>query len=154
MEKINMRTIKRIVSKYQGDYENPILPVLQEIQGKYNYLPRKALEMVSELLGVSRSTIYGIVTFYAQFSMEKRGRYLVRLCNGTACHVKGSIRIKQILKQEFGLEEGKTTSDNKFTLQEVACLGSCFLSPVMMINSNYFGNLTPEKARIILKGLK
>ncbi len=154
MEKIRRKTIEKIVARYQTKGASALLPVLQEIQGRYNYLPRKALEMVSELWSIPKSRMYAVITFYAQFSLEKRGKYLIRLCNGTACHVRGGERIKEVLKKEYGLQEGKTTSDGKFTLQEVACLGSCFLSPVMMINDTYYGNLTVEKALGILKRLK
>lgn len=130
------------------------LELLQEIQNKYNYVPLKHLEKISEELGISRSKLFGILTFYAQFSTEKKGKYLIRLCDGTACHVKGAAEIRKFLEEKYGLKNGKTTPDGRFTLQEVACLGSCFLAPVMMINERYYGNLTPEKAKKIIESLK
>jgi len=154
MKRVNKKSIEKIVSKYRGKERESLLSILQEIQGKYNYLPRKALELVSELLQVPGSKIYGLATFYTQFSLKERGKYLIRICEGTACHVKGSLRIKEALEKEFGLHEGETTPDGKFTLQLVACLGSCFLAPVMMVNSTYYGNLTSRKAISILKELK
>ncbi len=154
MEKINRKTIEKIVAKHKEKGPDAVLPVLQDIQKKYNYLPEKALRWTAALLRISKSRLYGVVTFYTQFSLEKRGRYLIRFCDGTACHVKGGPQIKQALKDKYKIQEGKTTPDGKFTLQEVACLGSCFLSPVMMINNVYYGNLTVEKALNIFKELK
>ncbi|HIE43182.1 MAG TPA: NADH-quinone oxidoreductase subunit NuoE [Candidatus Omnitrophica bacterium] len=154
MKRINKKSIEKIASKYRGKEKVSLLSILQEIQTKYNYLPKRALEMVCELLDVPKSKIYGLATFYTQFSMKERGKYLIRICEGTACHAKGSQRIKELLKKTFGLQEGETTPDKKFTLQIVACVGSCFLSPVMMVDSTYYGNLTPEKATNILKELK
>lgn len=148
------RKLKRILAKYVGKGASVILPVLQEIQQAYNYLPREALVRTSQFLNIPASRIFGIVTFYSQFSLEKRGKHLIRLCDGTACHVKGSRAIREALKEKYGLVEGKTTPDGKFTLQEVACLGSCFLSPVLMVDAQYYGNLTAEKALNVFKNLK
>jgi len=147
------KRIEEIVRKFAGK-KGYFLSLLQEIQRKYNYLPLKVLEEIAEQLEIPKSKIFGLATFYSQFSFEKRGKYLIKICEGTACHVKGSRRIREILEEEFGLEKGKTTKDGKFTLEVVACLGSCFLAPVMMVNSTYYGNLTPEKAVKILKCLK
>ena len=151
--KVSKKVIEEFVSKYKGK-KDFFLALLQDIQNKYNYLPEEVLEKVCEGLDISKSKIFGLVTFYAQFSMEERGRYVIKLCEGTACHIKGSRRIKEALEENFKLQEGKTTSDKKFTLQVVACLGSCFLAPMMMVNSTYYGNLTPEKAVNVLKKLK
>ena len=153
MVKVQRKSIEKIVSGYKGKEKSSLLSILQDIQAKYNYLPRRALELVCEILDVPSSKIYGLATFYAQFSMKERGKYLIRLCEGTACHVNGSQRIKEVLQQTFGLEEGETTPDKKFTLQIVACVGSCFLAPVMMVDSTYYGKLTPAKAVTILKEL-
>ena len=112
------------------------------------------LEKLAEYLEVSKSKLFGLATFYSQFSFEKRGKYFVKICEGTACHVKGSRRIRALLERDFGFKKGKTTKDGKFTFEVVACLGSCFLAPVMMVNSGYYGNLTSEKAVKILKGLQ
>jgi len=154
MRRVDKKSIESIVAGYRGKKKVSPLLILQEIQTRYNYLPKRALELACEILDIPKSKIYGLATFYAQFSMKERGKYFIRLCEGTACHIKGSRRIKDSLKNAFGLVEGETTPDKKFTLQTVACLGSCFLSPAMMINSTYYGNLTPEKAVNILKELK
>lgn len=130
------------------------LELLQDIQNRKNYIPLKLLENMCKNLEISKSKIFGVLTFYAQFTTEKRGRYLIKLCNGTACHVKGAREIKNALEKKYGLKDGRTTPDGKFTLQEVACLGSCFLAPVMMINNQYYGNLTAERALSIFRNLK
>ncbi len=130
------------------------LELLEEIQEKENYIPLEKLEKICEELEIPKSKIFGVLTFYSYFSTSPIGKYLIRVCCGTACHVKGSKKIIEMLKNEFELEDGKTTDDGKFTLQVVACLGSCFLAPVMMVNSSYFGNLDDEKAKKILRSLK
>jgi len=130
------------------------LEILQEIQEDKNYIPMDYLGEVCKRNKIPKAKIYGVLTFYAQFSTVPRGKYLIRLCEGTACHVKGSQKIKEMLEKEYGLENGKTTADMKFTLQVVACLGSCFMAPCMMINNNYYGNLDVEKVKKIINSLK
>jgi len=145
--------LKKAIARYKGA-RGALLPVLQEVQRRYNYLPAFALKVISQELGISRSTIYGLVTFYAQFSLKERGKYIIRLCEGTACHVRGSHAIRETVKKTLGLENDGTTVDKRFTLQTVACLGTCFLAPVMMVNSAYYGGLTISKALAALKELK
>lgn len=145
--------IEEILEKFKNK-KMTNLELLQEIQKKFNYIPVELLNEICEKLEIPKSKVYGILTFYSQFSTTPRGKYLIRICEGTACHVKGSRRIRELLEKEFFLKPGETTEDRKFTLEVVNCLGSCFLAPVMMINSNYYGNLTPEKAIKILKSLK
>ncbi|MCM8772371.1 MAG: NAD(P)H-dependent oxidoreductase subunit E [Candidatus Omnitrophica bacterium] len=130
------------------------LEILQYIQEKYNYVPVDLLKKICKELEIPKSKIFGILTFYAQFSTQERGKYLIRVCDGTACHVKGGSKIINMLKKEFDLEDGKTTADKKFTLQIVACLGSCFMAPVCMVNSSYYGNMDENKFKKILKNLK
>ncbi|MCM8788581.1 MAG: NAD(P)H-dependent oxidoreductase subunit E [Candidatus Omnitrophica bacterium] len=141
------------IDRYKGK-KGYYLDLLQNIQNRKNYIPLTLLKRICDELDIPESKIFGVLTFYAQFTTEKRGKYLVKLCDGTACHVKGAREIKRVLEKKYELINGKTTPDGRFTLQEVACLGSCFLAPVMMINEKYFGNLTPEKALSILKNLK
>ncbi|MCM8821930.1 MAG: NAD(P)H-dependent oxidoreductase subunit E [Candidatus Omnitrophica bacterium] len=141
------------IDKYKNK-KGYYLELLQDIQGRKNYIPVSLLKKICKQLDIPESKIFGVLTFYSQFTTEKRGKYLVKLCDGTACHVKGAREVKRILERKYGLTNGKTTADGRFTLQEVACLGSCFLAPVMMINQRYFGNLTPEKALSIFKNLK
>ena len=154
MKKINKTDIEKIIAKYQGKKKIPLLALLQDIQAQYNYLPPEVLNIVSQELALPKSKIYGLVTFYAQFSLEERGKYIIKVCEGTACHVKGGANIKEQAKKSTGLEGDGTDSDKKFTLQTVACLGTCFLAPVMMVNSVYYGSLTSAKVSTILKELK
>ncbi|HOK56674.1 MAG TPA: NAD(P)H-dependent oxidoreductase subunit E [bacterium] len=148
-----MNEIKEIIEEIENkNFSN--LEILQYLQEKYNYVPIETLKKICEEIEIPRSKIFGILTFYSQFSTEERGKYLIRVCDGTACHVKGGSKIIEMLKREFKLENGKTTEDKKFTLQVVACLGSCFLAPVCMINSSYYGNMDENKFKKILEKLK
>ena len=131
--------------------ETNLIGALQEIQETFGYLPRAALEALSRRARIPLSRIYGVVTFYAQFYTEPRGRHTVLCCRGTACHVRGAARVLDAVKQELGIDEGESTPDLTFYLETVACLGTCFLAPVMMIDSEYFGNLTPRKVETILR---
>ncbi|MCS7152301.1 MAG: NAD(P)H-dependent oxidoreductase subunit E [Endomicrobia bacterium] len=130
------------------------LEILQLLQEKFNFVPMDYLNKICEMLEIPKSKIYGILTFYSQFSTNERGKYLIRICDGTACHVKGATKLIEMLKRNYHLEDGKTTQDKKFTLQVVACLGGCFLAPVCMINSHYHGSLDENKLKNILESLK
>ena len=127
------------------------IPVLQAIQEVYGYLPRQAMEYAAKQLRIPFSRIYGVATFYAQFHLTPRGENIIRVCQGTACHVRGAAKIVDALKEQLGIEVGETTEDLKFTLESVACIGACGLAPVIMINNDTFGRLTPEKIKEILK---
>ena len=131
--------------------QSSLIGVLQDVQGRFGYLPPKALEEISRRTKVRLSRIYGVVTFYAQFYTEPRGRHTVLCCRGTACHVKGAARVLDAVKRVLGIEEGESTPDLEFYLETVACLGTCFLAPVMMIDDQYYGKLTPQRAETILK---
>ncbi|MCD6559765.1 MAG: NADH-quinone oxidoreductase subunit NuoE [Palaeococcus sp.] len=142
---------------YIYNYEpNPssLIPLLQKTQENFGYLPREALEEISKYLNIPLSRVYGVATFYAQFRFEPLGKYVVRICHGTACHVNGAVNISQAIREEVGIEEGQTTEDGLITLERVACLGCCSLAPVIMINDKVFGKLTPEKVRKLMKKLK
>jgi NADH-quinone oxidoreductase subunit E len=128
-----------------------LIGVLQAVQERFGYLPRPALAEVSRRAKIPLSRIHGVVTFYAQFYTEPRGRHTVRCCSGTACHVKGGARVLEAVRRELGIDEGETTPDMMFYLETVACLGTCFLAPVMMIDSQYYGLLTPQKIARILQ---
>ncbi len=127
-----------------------LIPLLQAVQETYGYVPPETLEPVAGHLGLFPSEVEGVVTFYAGFSLEPKGRYVVRVCRGTACHVRGGRSILRLMKQELGLEEGETDEAYRFTLETVACLGACFLAPTMMVNRTYYGRLAPAKVRTIL----
>lgn len=145
-----MPTIQTILKKYRGN-RGSLISVLQEAQESYGYLPGPVLEQVAVGMDIPLSEVYGVATFYSQFHLEKRGWNTIRVCRGTACHVKGGRGILRAIEQELGITPGETTPDYKFTLETVACLGACFLAPVMMINRDYFGRLTPQKAVNVLK---
>ena len=152
VESIDLGKMREIIASYNESIsESDLIPILQQTQAAYGYLPRAALEEIANVTSIPRSKIFGVVTFYAQCSMIPRGRHTIKICNGTACHVKGSMGIRAKVKQVLCVEEGHTTADFKFTLESVACLGTCFLAPVIMIGERYYGKLTPEKAEEIIK---
>jgi NADH:ubiquinone oxidoreductase subunit E len=128
-----------------------LIPVLQEIQEAFGYIPPEAIIPVAETLRIYPSQVQGVLTFYAGLSTEPKGKFVVRVCRGTACHVKGGRSILRFIKRELGLEEGETSPDYQFTLETVACLGACFLAPTMMVNKTYYGRLSPPKVASILK---
>lgn len=143
--------VKDVLDGLSAAPETNLIGALQEIQERLGYLPRAALEGVSQRSRIPLSRIYGVVTFYAQFYTEPRGRHTILCCRGTACHVRGAARVLDAVKEQLGIDEGESTPDLMFYLETVACLGTCFLAPVMMIDSEYFGNLTPSKVETILR---
>jgi len=130
---------------------NDLVPILQQVQKAYGYLPKPILMAVSDRTGISASQIYGVATFYEQFYLEPHGRHTVRCCRGTACHVKGGHNIIKAIKQNLGVEPNETTEDMRYTFETVACLGTCFLAPVMMVNNDYYGHLNTGKIKSILE---
>ncbi len=131
--------------------KDELIPILQNVQKAYGYLPPPVLTWVSRQTGIPTSRMYGVITFYAQFYTEPHGRHTVRCCQGTACHVKNGRRIAETISSELGVAEGATTGDMRFTFETVACLGTCFLAPVIMVDGDYYGQLTPDKIASILK---
>ena len=131
-----------------------MIPILQDAQEIYGYLPGEVLRLIARQLGMSLSKVYGVATFYSQFKLAKRGKYLLSLCRGTACHVKGSEKLLQYLYGLLGIRPGETTSDGKFTLQTVNCVGACAKAPNIMINNVVYGNLDEPKLKKLLEGLK
>jgi len=138
---------------YRGT-EGSLIPVLQKAQDIFGFLPREVIEYVAKALGLRTAKVYGVATFYTQFRFEPVGKYLIMLCMGTACHVNGARIIEDAITDELGIVDGETTPDNLFTLSNVACLGCCSLSPVMMINGETYGNLTRDKVKKVLDELK
>ncbi len=139
----------------RGNNQSSIISILQDIQEKYRYLPVEILEYVSKKMDLSPAKIFGVATFYENFSLEPKGKYIIKICDGTACHVKKSMPVLEALKKELGLSEGKqTTDDLLFTIETVSCLGACGLAPVITINDEVHGKMTPDKAVDIIKGLK
>ena len=152
-EKSDLSKLTPVFEAFAGD-NHALISILQKAQEIYGYLPKEAIELISEKTGIAASEIMGVATFYTQFRFEPVGKYLIMLCQGTACHVNGSELILQTVKDELGIEDGQTTADGLFSLKCVACLGCCSLSPVMMINEDTYGSLTPEKTKKILKELR
>ncbi|MBE6021120.1 MAG: NADH-quinone oxidoreductase subunit NuoE [Clostridiales bacterium] len=150
---VDLTLIEDILNKYQDDSTSLIM-ILQQVQSVYGYLPKEAIYRVAERTGNSPAKVMGVATFYSYFRLEPMGTYQIMLCEGTACHVNGAERIRTAITQELGIVNGQTTEDGMFTLSEVACLGCCSLAPVMMINGQTYGNLTPEKTINILRELR
>ncbi len=150
-EEIDLSPIDGLIEPYVGRKEM-VIPALQKVQNYYGYLPRPAVERVSQLMRIPLSRLYGVATFYAQFKMKPRGRYIIRVCKGTACHIQGSSKISERIEDTLGIESGETTDDLRFTLEEVACIGACALAPVIMINDDPHGRLSPDKIKEILDG--
>ena len=144
-----LRDIDKIIDEYNGD-KSALIQILLKIQANNHWLPKPALMWVSERLGVPMSQILNIATFYKAFSLDPKGKHLVRVCLGTACHVRGGPRILDAAEQFLGIEPGETTSDLNFTLEGVNCLGCCALGPVMMVDNTHYGKLAPSKVGEIL----
>ena len=145
--------IDEIISAHSG--EKPMVAILQDIQEEYRYLPRESFDYLSEKLGVSLAKIYSIATFYENFSLTPKGKYVIKICDGTACHVRKSIPILEALRKELGLTDGKNTTDDlMYTVETVSCLGACGLAPVLTVNDKVYPAMTPEKAVDLLSELK
>jgi NADH:ubiquinone oxidoreductase subunit E len=127
-----------------------LIPLLQEIQETFGYIPPKAIEPVAEALKIYASEVQGVVTFYSGFTLKPKGKCVLKVCRGTACHVKGGQSVLRMIKKELDLEDGETSPDYRFTLETVACLGACFLAPAMMANKDYYGKLSPNKITSVL----
>ena len=152
-KKSDLSLIEPVLEKY-GDTDGSLITILQKAQDIYGYLPTDVLYRIAERIGASPAKVMGVATLYSQFRLKPVGKYLIMLCQGTACHVNGSQRIEAAITQELGIADGETTDDGLFTLKNVACLGCCSLSPVMMINGETYGSLTPSKTVEILRKLK
>jgi NADH-quinone oxidoreductase E subunit len=146
----DMGKIENIIARYR-DQKWPLIPLLQEVQDEIGYVPPEAIEVIARGTGLFPTQVQGVISFYEQFHVSPRGKNIVRVCRGTACHVRGGRTILKIVKQNLNVEEGQTTPDMQFTLETVPCLGTCFLAPAMMLNKDYFGKLAPPKLRSILQ---
>ncbi|MGE5618528.1 MAG: NADH-quinone oxidoreductase subunit NuoE [Sphingomonadaceae bacterium] len=131
-----------------------IIPILQAVQEAYGYLPREALALISERLAVPFSQLYGVATFYSQFYLTRRGKHVIKVCDGTACHVRGAPRILEGLQKDLGVQPGETTDDYQFTYEIVYCLGSCALAPVAVVNDEVKGRCTAERMHKIVEDLR
>lgn len=152
-ETLDMAPLDEVIEEYAGS-PGSVIPVLQRAQAIYGYLPGEVLAYIAKKLRVPQSQVYGVATFYAQFYLQKRGRNSVRICDGTACHVRGAAKIIEALEEELGVAAGETTPDYRVTLEVVYCLGSCGLSPVAVINDQVVGRLVPSKAVELVRNLQ
>ena len=148
---LDTEPLDKILASMPNAGSNDLVPILQQVQKAYGYLPKPILMAVSDRTGISASQIYGVATFYEQFYLEPHGRHTIRCCRGTACHVRGSTNIINAIQQALGIEPNETTEDMRYTFETVACLGTCFLAPVMMINNDYYGHLNARKIKSILE---
>jgi NADH-quinone oxidoreductase subunit E len=140
-----LESVQSIVERH-GFHEHQLISVLQEIQRTRNWLPPEDLKTVTSLLGVPAARVYAIATFYKAFSLKPRGKHLVHVCLGTACHVRGGVRVKDAIERELNIPAGETTADKMFTLEAVNCLGACALGPVMVVDGEYHGQMNTRKA--------
>jgi NADH-quinone oxidoreductase E subunit len=136
--------------KYQGE-KGALIPLLQSAQEAYGYIPESAIVHIGEVVGIPTAEIYGVITFYSQFQLMPLGRNVIKICDGTACHVNSSLTILKTIENELQITNNETTDDGLFTLKKVACLGCCSLSPAIMINDDTYGRLTPKKIQKLLK---
>ena len=148
-----LELIKPVLDAY-GNVPGSMITILQQTQDIYGYLPEEAIEYIAQRTKTEVSEIMGVATFYTQFRLTPAGKHLIMLCQGTACHVNSSELILQTIRDELGIDDGETTEDGIFSLKCVACLGCCSLSPVMMIDENAYGSLTPSKVKEILKNIR
>ena len=149
----DLSLLKEVLDKYSS-VPGSLITVLQKAQDIYGYLPTDVIYHIAERLGSTPAEVMGVATFYTQFRFKPVGKYLILLCQGTSCHVNGSERIADAIYETIGIRDGETSEDGLFTLTHVACLGCCSLSPVMMINDDTYGSLTPAKVKEILTSLK
>jgi len=147
------RGINTVLKKYRRDRDN-LIPILQGIQRKNGYISKEAVNEISDYLDISENEIYGVTTFYTQFRFQRPGDHIVKVCQGTACHVRGGKRIKDEVTRYLGIKTGETTPDYRFSLERVACFGSCALSPVVVVDDKVYGRMTPQKVKQILEKIK
>jgi len=146
----NFKKVTEILERFNGD-PSRLIAILQAVQEEYRYLPQPVLSYLATNLGVPRAKVFGVATFYAHFSLAAKGKYIIRICDGTACHVKHSQQLINLLEKRLNLSAKKpTTDDFLFTLESVACLGACGLAPVVVINDQVYGHVTPEKLHQVI----
>lgn len=151
---VDFKVIDKILAK--NDYaQAKTIAILQDIQEEYRYLPHEVFAYLADKLDISRAKLYSVATFYENFSLEPKGKYVIKICDGTACHVRKSIPILECLRNELSLSETKHTSDDfLFTVETVSCLGACSIAPALMVNDKIYPSMSPEKAQQMLKELK
>jgi len=150
-KKIDLAPALDVIASIAPVKAGDLIPLLQKLQDAYGYLPRPVLEAVADETGIPLSRVAGVTTFYEQFSLTPRGRHIIHVCRGTACHVRGAARIASETARVLGVGEGKTTEDMMFTFNTVACLGACALAPLMVVDRDYYAKMTPEKVGAVLE---
>lgn len=151
---INEQEIQNIFQKHSGNHQGGLISILEDIQNKYGYLPKNALKMVSSKTGRSLVDIYGVATFYKTFSLTPRGKHLVAVCLGTACHIRSAPMVAEEFERQLGISAGDTTSNREFTLETVNCLGACALGPIVMVDGHYFSKVDTAMVKRIIKKAK
>lgn len=141
--------LKAFIAEHK-DVEGPLMPIMQKAQNLFGYLSFETMELIADSLGIPTSDVYGVATFYAQFTLTPTGDYVISVCTGTACYVKGAGDVLDKVKSTLGIEAGQTTSDGKFSIRDTRCLGCCGLAPVMMINDDVYGKVTADAIEGIL----
>jgi len=148
-KEIDWNKLAAVIAKHKKE-KWPLIPLLQEVQETFGYIPPESIEPIAQALKMFPSQVQGVITFYAGFSLKPKGKYVLKVCRGTACHVKGSRNILRLMQNELGLEKGETSADYQFTLETVACLGACFVAPALMVNRTYYGRLAPTRISSLL----
>ncbi|AGB42163.1 NADH-quinone oxidoreductase, E subunit [Halobacteroides halobius DSM 5150] len=148
-----LKPLKKVLEGYEKKEKN-LIPVLQDAQNEYGYLPEEVLKEIANQLDLSFSQVYGVTTFYSQFHLEPRGENIIRVCMGTACHVRGGGAVLDEIRDQLGVDDGETTDNLQFTLESVACIGACGLAPVIMVNDDTHGRMTPDKVSEVLEQYK
>ena len=149
-DKPSKQKVKSILDRYQRD-PGMLVSILQDVQAEHNYLPKKALVQVSQGLDIPLTQVYSVASFFKAFSLKPRGRHLINVCLGTACHVRGAARILEEIKRELGINPGETTKDFKYTLERVNCVGACALGPIVIVDDEYSGQMKTDKVKPLLE---
>jgi NADH-quinone oxidoreductase subunit E len=151
---VEVEQLKEKVGQVLDDYQREkgmLVSILQDIQAVYNYLPREALEQVSQGLDIPQTQVYSVATFFKAFNLEPRGRHIINVCLGTACHVRGGIRVLETIERELGIKSGGTTEDLRYTLETVNCVGACALGPIVIVDGEYSGEMKADKVEPLLE---
>ncbi|HDS74858.1 MAG TPA: NADH-quinone oxidoreductase subunit NuoE [Firmicutes bacterium] len=151
---IDTEVVDRILSGYASAGASSLIPILQDLQESFGYLPEVAIDLVGRALDISTARIYGVATFYNQFRLNPLGKHVIRVCRGTACHVKGSLALLETLESELGIKAGGTTKDGMFSVETVACLGACSIAPAVMVDDKFSGRLTVKQMPRLVKQIQ
>ena len=147
------KALDKVLANFKND-RSALVPALQAVQGRLGYLPKEAIAGVARHCGVPESAVFGVATFYEQFHLTRQGKHKIKVCRGTACHVRGSKQIMSALRKRLKVGPGETTSDYEFTLERVACFGACALAPVVVVDDEVHGKMTPETTLSAIEGLE